>query len=84
MIGTLFLDRYRIDAQMGQGGMGVVYRAFDQRLARSVAIKVLNKSSIGTEGRAGGGPDGPGPGGVPRTVRATGLDAAASHRVAHA
>ncbi len=32
---------YRIDSLIGRGGMGEVYRARDQRLARDVAIKVL-------------------------------------------
>ncbi len=35
------LSHYRIDSELGRGGMGVLYRAFDQRLHRSVAIKVL-------------------------------------------
>ena len=32
---------YRLDAQIGQGGMGEVFRAFDTRLNRPVAVKVM-------------------------------------------
>jgi serine/threonine protein kinase len=32
---------YRIEQQIGRGGMAVVYRAFDPRLGRSVALKIL-------------------------------------------
>jgi serine/threonine protein kinase len=37
--GTFLQQRYRIDKQIGQGGMGAVYVATDERFASTVAIK---------------------------------------------
>jgi predicted ATPase len=52
MIGHILQDRYRLDALIGQGGMGSVFRAHDMLLDRDVAVKILNAPGIGSEGRA--------------------------------
>jgi serine/threonine protein kinase len=36
-------ERYTIEALVGQGGMGCVYRAYDPRLDRRVALKVISE-----------------------------------------
>ena len=44
------LSHYRIVEEIGHGGMGVVYRAYDTLLRREVAIKVLPKGPLSDEG----------------------------------
>ena len=46
MIGQT-LGHYRIEAQLGAGGMGVVYLAHDTTLERRVAVKVLGERLLG-------------------------------------
>src|SRR6202140_5381850 len=43
IIGTLSAGRYRIEAEIGRGGMSTVYRAFDTVLERPVAIKLMHR-----------------------------------------
>ena len=41
-VGTLINGRYRLDSEIGRGGMGIVYQAHDLPNERDVALKIIN------------------------------------------
>src|SRR5262245_36894443 len=43
MVGALVLGRFRIEGRIGSGGFGTVHRAWDERLQRPVAVKVIER-----------------------------------------
>ena len=46
MVGSLVAGRYRLDGVIGEGGVAVVYKAFDITLERDVAVKVLREELV--------------------------------------
>ncbi len=43
LLGVVLSDRYRVDARIGAGGMGLVYKATHLLIGRTLAIKVLRR-----------------------------------------
>ncbi len=49
-VGTVLSGRYRLEQSLGSGGFGQVYAAWDTRLSRRVAVKVLTLRSEWADG----------------------------------
>jgi len=49
LLGQIFDEKYRLEARLGGGGMGTVYRATHLLIDRPVALKVLSQRFVGDE-----------------------------------
>jgi len=45
LAGHRLADRYHVEEVIGRGGFAAVYRATDERLGRTVAVKVITHSA---------------------------------------
>src|SRR5499427_9396063 len=43
LVGTLLDDKYRLDAKIGEGGMGTVYRGTHVQMEHTIAVKILHQ-----------------------------------------
>ena len=46
LIGSVIDGRYEVRAQLGHGGMGRLYRAWQASVSREVAIKLIDRSLV--------------------------------------
>jgi serine/threonine protein kinase len=49
-VGSLFADRYQVLEELGQGGMGEVYRVKDEKLDEEMALKVVKPEIAASKG----------------------------------
>ncbi|MDR1512608.1 MAG: protein kinase, partial [Propionibacteriaceae bacterium] len=49
LVGTVLGERYELIERAGRGGTAVVYRGLDQRLGRTVAVKIIHDTLAGDE-----------------------------------
>ncbi|HKY84589.1 MAG TPA: ABC transporter substrate-binding protein [Anaerolineales bacterium] len=49
--GALLNDRYRLQTELGRGGMAIVYRGRDELLQRDIAVKVVRKPQLTAQDR---------------------------------
>ena len=51
MISTTINDRCQLDEELGRGGMGTIFQAFDNVLERDADVYVLSGAGLRTGGR---------------------------------